>query len=135
MSVAPKNLQHIDTGAGHLRFRRRVHIRCHRDFELVTNRRKNLAPGPRVDPAEGADRGAVGLVVGGFENELGLLLLADFRDLSRHAADEFFRFNHARPQDEDRMSSADNDWPDFERLRFHRGKGMNQESRKKGKRN
>ena len=46
-----RDLQHIDDLAGNLRFRRRMHIRCHGNFQFLPDRGQKFASFARTDSA------------------------------------------------------------------------------------
>ena len=115
----PDDDDDVDDMARDLRFRRRMHIGRHRDFQFRADRAENLTAFHHANPAIGTHRGAIRLVVRRFENERHRLLFTDRRDVLRHSPDELFRFDHARPEDERRFARADGDRANFERFRFH----------------
>ena len=45
--------------------------------------------------------------------------VANLRNFLRHSSDEFFRFDHARPEDKCWLAPADSDGANLEWRRFH----------------
>src|SRR5205809_891617 len=99
----------IDHSPRELRFIRRMHVRCHRNFQLLANLRQNFAAFARAKSAKRFHRSAVRFVVGSFENKIDILAFADLRDLARHSPNELFRFDDARAENKNRPLATDRD--------------------------
>src|SRR5476651_652837 len=93
-----------------------------RDLQFRSDGGENLAPVADADSTIRTDRGSIRLVVRRLENERHRFRPADFRDAAGHAPDKLFRFNHARSEDEHRLSATDGDGPNFEWFWFHLGR-------------
>ena len=109
------NLQHVhDFGhggdVGHL-----MHVSQYRNVHFVFHFLQNAQAFLHARPAIAADRSAVRLVVGRFEDEREIQRTRHALDDLRHAQRVIFALNHAGPGNEEQIASADANVIDLER--------------------
>src|SRR5450755_3498652 len=102
-----RNLKNVDRFGHTWNVRYLMHVGQHRDTNFTANLAKDLEAQFQPRPPEGADRGAVGLVVGGLENVWQLLVARNGRNRFRHPQRMPFAFDHAGSGNEEQRPPAD----------------------------
>src|SRR5216683_3787580 len=109
-----RNLQNVDNLSDGSHVGRLMHIGEHRNVHFVFHLFQNAQAFLDPRPAVAADRGAVRLVVRGFEDERKVEGTHHALDDLRHAQGVLFALNHTRPGNEEQVSGADANVIDLE---------------------
>src|SRR5262245_12047351 len=94
-------------------------VRCYGYLQIPSNGRKNLATFAHSNSSKGTDRSSICLVVRSLENEIDILVRADFRNLPRHPPTEPLGLDYAWTENKDRSSPANRHFANLEVLGFH----------------
>ena len=108
------DLQQIDVFGGDVRLLGGVDVGGDGDAEFLGDFAEDAAAFLDAGAAEGVDGGAVGLVEGGFENEMDAGAVGDFLERAGHFPGEGLGFQRAGAEDEKRNGPADGDIADVE---------------------
>src|SRR5208282_4529893 len=90
-----------------------VNVRKHRELKIVLDLLQNAQAFFDSGPAKAANRGAVGLVVAGFENERKIERPRHALDNFGHANGVLFALDHARAGNEEEFAGANADIADL----------------------
>ena len=103
-----RRLQHVDDGRDFVHRRVFVHVGQHRHAELALHLGQHAQPFLHARAAEAVERGAVGLVEAGLEDEIDAELAGDLLQRRRGVDLQLFALDHARAGDqEERLVEAD----------------------------
>src|SRR5437763_7209988 len=90
-------------------------------LQLVSDLTENLAALTSTNTAKRSYRGAIRLVIRGFEDHIDAFAARDLSDSSSDSPDKLFRLDHARAENENRTYSADRHFADTQWFAFQVG--------------
>ena len=113
------DLKDVDIFPGDFGFLGRVDVGGHRHPEVSSDGGEELTAVTSGHAPEGVDGGAVGLVVGGFEDELDARIITDGFEFFSHPAHERFGLDDARAEDKEGFTSTQGELAYFEGVCRH----------------